>query len=421
MRGTAFACVALSAVALGFLVHLRHADAQRLDPRRPASFVVGSPSGASPTIRGDARRTGASRLLLPEGVLHIAWRKALGVGIEHAALAGPDGMVAVVTSRGEAIFVDADGAESARIASGVASAGPATMIADGTVVFVSSAGDAVGIRRSNSVPRFVTRIGAGGNARAAPLSLEDGGVVVATSSQLVALDAAGNVRVRTALPEAPSAPLLASAGKVVAVTSEGTIYGWTPGREAVRLGSFGAAIDGAAALVGAKVLVAIAGGNQLVEVDLTSGVRSSRSVATQGLYLGPPSIRDVAASAPVTTFLEQTQSRFFVVTFGAGGQELARAPVATLVPKALPDGGLAPLVAAPHTGTLVDSRGAVVFATPDGHVGRVGPDGSVDTLQELVCAEPSRPAGLVGLTPLEGGAFAVTCEGGVVIKITGSN
>ena len=421
-RRVALATVSLFCVAVvASVTTIRSADAQRVDPRRPSVFVVGAPGGASPTLRGDARRTGSTQDVLPSGLLRIAWRKTLGLSIEQPALVGSDGMLAIVTaSRGDVIFLDADGEEKARVSAGASAVGQATMTSDGTVVFTTSAGDAVGVRRSSPRPRYVTRIGGERNVRAAPLSLDDGGVVVATGSDLVVLDAEGNVRSRITLPETPAAPLLASGDKVIAVTGSGAVYGWTPGRESVRLGTFGAPIDGGAALADPTTLVAVIEGNHLVELDLTRGARTSRSIASQGLYLGPPSVRALQAGGALATLLAQTPSRAFVVSIDPGGQETARAPIAPLTPKMLPDGGAAPLVASAHTGPLVDARGAVAFAAPeDGHVGVVGPEGAVDTLGELICTRTSRSAGIAGLTALGRGAFAVTCESGAVAKITG--
>ena len=419
-RRSVVGVVLLAGIAGGGMASVRSADAQRVDPRRPSVFVVGAPGGASPTLRGDSRRTGASKELLPSGTLRIAWRKAIGLSVEQPALVGADGMIAVVTStRGDVIFLDGDGDEKGRVTAGTASVGPATMTSDGTVVFTTSGGDAVGIRRTSARPRFVTRIGGERNVRAAPLSLDDGGVVIATASDLVVLDAEGNVRSRVSLPESPSAALLATGDKVIAVTTTGAVYGWTPGREPLRLGSFGAPIDGGAALADANTLLAVIEGNHLVELDLARSTRSSRSIAAQGLYLGPPSVRAGAGTSTLATLLAMTASRAFVVSIDPGGQETARAPIATLVTATLADGGVAPLVAPPHTGPLVDVRGAVAFAAPDGHVGVVGPDGAVDTLGELICSRSSRSAGVAGLTALGRGAFAVTCESGAVAKITG--
>jgi hypothetical protein len=422
-RRTFVALVAVTSAGIAIAATVGRADAQRVDPRKPSVFVVGTPGGASPTMRTDARRTGSTKDVLPSGVLRIAWRKAIGLSIEQPALVGADGMLAIVTAtRGDVIFLDGDGDEKGRVTAGASSVGAATMTSDGTVVFTTSAGDAVGVRRTSPRPRFVTRIGGERNPRAAPLSLDDGGVVVATLTDLVVLDAEGNVRSRVSLPEMPAAPLLASGDKVIAVTSTGAVYGWTPGRDVVRLGSFGAPVDGGAALADATTLLAVIEGNHLVELDLARGTRASRSIAAQGLYLGPPSVRPIggAGGGSLATLLAETPTRAFVVSIDPGGQETARAPVATLTPPVLADGGPAPLVARAHTGPLVDARGAVAFAAADdGHVGVVGPEGAVDTLGELICTRTSRSAGVAGLTPLGRGSFAVTCESGAVAKITG--
>lgn len=368
--------------------------------------------------RVDAKRTGTSTTALPTGTLHIAWKKATNFTIEQPALSGADGSLAVVSFRGDVTFLDERGEEVTTVKSGIAQVGPATMTSDGTVVTMTSAGDAVGVRRARPQVRFSTHIGGERNPRAAPVSLDDGGVVLATMTDLVVLDAEGNVRARTALPEPPFAPLVAAGNKIFAVTNSGAVFGWTPGREALRVGSFGAPVDGGAAFVGGS-LVAVIDGNQLAEVDLSRGVRTTRSVALQGLYLGPPSIRTGADTSSFATVLALTPSRGFVVTFDASGKEVLRAPVASFTPQTLPDGGAPPLVAPPPVGTLVDSRGAVAFAAADGAIGVVSPEGAVDTLGESLCTKGIR-SGVVGLTPFGHGAFTVTCDGGVVARITGA-
>ena len=423
IRGrVALATVAVLGLAIAGLAITRDADAQRVDPRRPSVYVVGAPGGPSPTLRGDSHRTGTTKDVLPSGVLHIAWRKTIGLSIDQPALASSDGMIAVVSNvRGEVIFLDTDGDEKGRASAGSASVGPATMTSDGTVVFTTSLGDAVGVRRSSPRPRFSTRIGGERNVRAAPLSLDDGGVVVATASDLVVLDAEGNVRSRTSLPESPASALLATGDRVIAVTASGAVYGWTPGREPVRVGSFGAPIDGGAALADANTLVAVIETNHLVDLDLSRGALTTRSISTQGLYLGPPSVRAGAGGTTLATLLAMTPNRMFVVTLDAGGLEISRAPIATLVPVVLADGGAGPLRAQQHTGPLVDARGAVAFASPsDGHVGMVAPDGAVDTLGELICARSGATSGIAGLTAAGRGAFVVTCESGAVAKVTGA-
>jgi len=390
------------------------AAAQRFDPRRPKTLVVAKPSGASPMARVDARRSGLSKTLLPAGTLRVAFRHTAGVTIEQPALVGGDGAIALVSSRGDVTFLDENGDERAAVRVGAPLVGPAAITSDGTVVYATGGGDAIGVKRPATSARFTTHIGGErAERRAAPLPLDDGGVVLATASDLVLLDAEGNVRARTTLPEPPSGPLLAWSNRVLAVGASGTVHGWMPGRDPMRLGSFGAPVDGGAALENGA-LVAVIEGNQLVELDLARGARTTRATASQGLLLGPPALR-----GPLTTLLALTATRGFVVTLDPSGQETQRAPVAAFTPQPLPDGGAPALAAGPHVGVLVDPQGAVAFAATDGTVGVVGADGSVATLGETPCVKGAR-GGVVGLTPFGTGSFLVTCEGGIVVRVTGA-
>jgi len=421
MRRSRAAITALAApsIALALAATLHDAEAQRIDPRRPTVLVVGPPPGAAPMQRVDARRSGVAKAPLPSGPLRVAWRRTTGLNLEQGALSGGDGTLAVVSVRGDVTFLDSDGDERATVKVGAAQVGPAAMTSDGTVVYITSAGDVVGVRRSSTQPRFTTRIGGERNVRAAPLALDDGGVVLATMTDLVVLDSEGSVRSRVGLPETPAAPLVAAGDKVLAVTSSGAVFGWAPGREPVRLGSFGAPIDGGAVLTEGGSLVAVIEGNHLAEVDVVRGGRSTRSILAQGLYLGPPSVRSGPNGAANATLLALTQARGFVITLDPGGQELLRAPIASFTPTVLPDGGAPPLVAPPHVGPIVDPRGAVAFAATDGHIGVVSPEGAVDTIGEVLCTKGVR-SGVVGLTPFGSGSFAVTCDGGIVARIAGS-
>jgi hypothetical protein len=397
----------------------RDADAQRVDPRRAASFVVGAPGGPMPMQRVDARRSGAAKQPLPSGSLQVAWRKTIGLSVDQPSLVGSDGTVAVITARGDVVFLDEAGDERGHVTVDGRSAGPAAMTSDGTVVFATSSGDAVGVRKTSARPRYVSRIGGERNVRAAPLPLDDGGVVIATITDLVVLDAEGNIRARVTLPDGAAAPLLAAGDKVLAISSAGTVYGWTPGREPFRLGSFGAPIDGGAALVDNNTLVAVIEGNHLVDLDLAHGTRGTRAIAAQGLYLGPPAVRRGDKGATLATVLGMTTTRVSVVTVDSAGAETVRAPIASVNLITLPDGGPAPLVAPLHTGPLVDARGVVAYASTDGRIGVVTADGAVESLGETLCARSGRSAGISGLTPVGRAAFVVTCDSGTVARIQG--
>ncbi len=421
LRATALLGAALVSIGTCALV-LRDADAQKVDPRRPAVFVVGAPAGAAPMHRVDARRSGAAKQALPNGTLNVAARKTTGLSVDQPALVGADGVVAVVTSRGDVIFLDEKLDELAHVNVGVGAIGPATMTSDGTIVYASTNGDAFGVKRSGASARvrFTTRIGGDGTRRgAAPLALDDGGVVLVTGSDLVVLDGEGNVRTRATLPETPAAPLVAAGDKVLVVTTAGTVFGYTPGREPVRLGSFGAPIDHGAALLDGSTLVAVIESNHLVELDIAHGARSTRSIAPQGFYLGPPAVRTGAKNTTFATVLALTPNREFVVTLDGAGQETQRAPIATLTPQVLSDGGVAPLIAPAHVGPIIDSRGTVAFAATDGHVGVVTAEGAVDMIGDTLCRASGRSAGIAGLTPHSPGSFLVTCESGTVARIVG--
>jgi hypothetical protein len=416
--------LAIGGAALGTALASR---AQRLDAKRPKTLLVDAPRGASPTARVDGRRSGLSRTPLPTGTLRIAWQRALGVVIEGAPLVTEGGDVIVTTLRGEAITLDhEDGSDRPRAPAAGTPVGSPAILADGTVVFLTAAGDAVGVR--NGALRFKTRIGDAHtwNAEAGALALDDGGAAIAAGNDLATLDADGEVRARASLSAPIGAPLVAvpSLAKLAAVTTSGAVVLWAPGREPMRAGSFGAPIDGAAALIGEHTLLAVVSLGQIVELDLTRGVAVTRMSST-ALLLGPPALRgDVAyllASGPASV-----AGRFFVLGIDASGQEISRTGVVT-APPSTADAG-APQ-APPHTGVIVDAAGTIAFAAPGGEVGVLTKDGPLELLGETFCthaaglaaAGPSSPpwtAAYAGLAPAGPRAFVVACETGVVAKIT---
>jgi hypothetical protein len=420
----AAALVALVSVGAMAVVAGKSADAQRLDPRRATRITVGNPVGFSPFHGADARRSGRASAGLPHASpLRIAWRKPLGLAMDQSVLAIEDDVVAAITARGDVHFLDgADGDEIVRVTVGAGSVGPATSTSDGTVVFLTAAGDAVGARRTSASPRFVRRVSADRGARAAPLGLSDGGAVLATPRELIVIDAEGSVRARAAIPEAPAAPLLSDGTRILSVSAGGTVHAWTPGSEIVRVGSFGAPTDGGAALASPTTLLAIIEGNHFVELDLAHGLRTTRAVAPQGIYLGPPSVRREArgdgGAALEGCVLALTTTRTFTACVGAAGKD-TRSNVGPHAVGLLADGGAAPLVAPPHVAPLVDDAGAAAFATPEGQVGVVTPQGAVEVLGETPCPRTGRSAGIAGLASAGRAAFYVTCESGVVLKVTG--
>jgi outer membrane protein assembly factor BamB len=411
----------LAALATGALA----TRAQRLDPKRPKTIVVGAPREGSPTARGDARRTGLSRTPLPTRTLDVAWRKSLSAPIEGPPLVNASGDVIVTTARGEVLVLDgSDGSERPHgIFPTSPPVGAPALAADGTTVFTTTAGDAIGVK--NGALRFRTRVGDGRvwHERAGVLALDDGGTAVAVGTELAVLDAEGQVRARASLEEPIAAPLVAAPiGRVVAITSSGRVFMWTPGREPLRAGSFGAPVDGAAALVDDHTLVAVSGIGQLVELDLARGVAVAR-MSSAAILLGPPALR-----GDVAYVLAALPGRVFALAVDGSGQETMRVSVQTTTPQLAPDGGPLAAVVPLHTGPIVDGAGTLAFGTADGYVGVVSASG-VDQLGEVMCMRsaglagprpsPAPPvAAFAGLAPAGPSAFVVACETGVVVKVT---
>lgn len=416
-RATRALMVAVAASLSAGAMCASRADAQRLDPRKPHTFLVGRPQGAAPTQRGDARRSGGAREVLPRPPLRMAWRRLVGIPIEQPALAGADGSIVVVTARGDVVLLDDGGEEVARASAGAA-ASPATLTSDGAAVFTTTSGDVTFVRPTAPRPVVSVRVGDGSRSIGAPLSLDDGGVALAAGRDLVVVDSEGGTRARVTLPEAAALPLLAADGRILAVSTSGKVFGWVPGREAVRLGSFDATVDGAAALASSRSLLGVVEASRLVEIDLVRGSRTTLASSPQGLLLGPPAIK-VDGAGWSTALLAMSPTRVFAIAVDRGGQEILRAPIATVTPSVLPDGGPAPLLAPPHTGVFVDPTGAIAFASPDGTVGVVSPEGAVTTFGELVCSKTSRSSGIAGLTPFGRDGLLVTCENGLIVLVAG--
>jgi hypothetical protein len=394
------------------------APGQTMRVGRPRTLVVGTPSGGARTDRIDGARTGRSRTVLPTTGLRTQWRTPLGMVVEQAPLVDESGTTYIVGTRGEVVALGRDGAERWRAPTGAAQPGPAAILADDTLVFVDGAGEAIAVR--SGVVRWRVRFGRGTALHPAPLPLDDGGVVVATTFELAALDVDGRERARIALREATIVPLVAALGKILVVTTSGTVWSWSPGAtEVTRVATFGSPIDGGAALADDHTLVAVTADRaHLAAIDLLRGILTTRAVASAGLWLGPPAMRGTIAHLVLSTATSE-----LAVTIDGAGDELGRLLLALHAPPTSADGGVAPLLAAPHTPPLVDGRGDFAFATPDGAIGVSGANG-VEKLSNDACEPPlggsarSIPP-VVGLAPLELGAFVAVCHAGAALAITG--
>jgi hypothetical protein len=418
MRAAVGLGIAATAVAAGLARAPQRAAAQTVDVQRPRTLVVGSPPGAR-ADRVDAARSGRARDPLPTGALRTEWQLPTGALIEQAPLVDASGTTYVVGTRGEVVAITRDGREKWRASTDSPQPGPAALLSDDTLVFADALGEAVAVREG--VVRWRARFGRGDATHPSPLPLDDGGVVVATAHDVAVLDAEGHERTRVTLPEAAAGPLVAALGRVVAVTASGAVWAWPPGAtDPTRLGSFGSPIEGGAALADDHTLLAVtSGGGHLSAVDLATGATTTRAVAPAGIWLGPPAVRSGTA-----TLLLLAPSAELAVVVDASGLETARSLLVVRPPPLATDGGVAPLVAIPHTPPLVDAAGTIAFATSEGSLG-VAAGSTVELVADGCVSsgttrdprpDPSRAAGLAPLGP---GVFIAACRSGLVVAVRG--
>src|SRR5580658_2224660 len=196
MSGSGARAALAGAALVGFGSTL--AAAQPFNVERPLVVVSGTPHGGARMARIDASRRGMTRNHLPESGLHSEWQTALGFVAQQGPLVDSRGRSYVVGESGEVVALARDGAVLSRVLTRGSQPGPAALLSDDTVVFVDGAGEAVAVRDGSVVWR--SRFGRASGAHAAPLALDDGGIVVASGPDLAILDAGGRERSRIVLP-----------------------------------------------------------------------------------------------------------------------------------------------------------------------------------------------------------------------------
>jgi hypothetical protein len=373
-------------------------------------------------VRVDAARTGLARSPLPAKQVHTMWHASVGITVEQPPLVDEEGTTYVLGNHGELVALGVDGEERWRILTGAGQPGPGALLADRTLVFVDGGGQAVAVR--DGAVQWRTRFGQRGTACPAPscpapLPLDDGGAIVATAHELALLDSAGQSRARVALPEPSTAPLVSALGRVVVLSTTGTVWTWAPGTpELLRVGTFGSFVDGGAALADDHTLMGVAAGQaHVTAVDLLRGTATLRSAAPTGVWLGPPAMRGSTAYVVSLTSTAET-----AVAVDASGAETGRALLAVHAPMIV-DAGASTVTVLPHTAPLVDAAGTLAFATADGAVGVVAGLGGPSATVELVadaCPTVSSARALApvaGLAPLPPAQFVAVCTSGAVIAV----
>jgi outer membrane protein assembly factor BamB len=421
------------------------ARAQRVDAERPRTLVVGAPAGAR-ADRGDGARAGHA-LPLPRGSLRVAWRTALGTFLEHAPVVDARGGSYLVTLRGDVIALGPDGGERWRVPTGATQPGAAALLADDTVVFADTAGQAIAVRDASV--RWRARFARPDADPQAPIALDDGGVVVATGHEIAVLDVDGNDRARAVLPEVPAGPPLWTDGRVLVIGVDGGVWSWARGAAPPeRIGAFPSPVDGGAALADARTLVGVeARDDTLVAFDLAhppnleSGAITTRAVSSRRGWRGPPAVATGGAGDRVFVLGAGPSGAVVATAIDGSGEDAQRATLAPrtpLLPSSADAGATGlPATVAP-TPPIVDASGTLAFATQDGAVGvaSFSADGSTrgegapaplldrvgDACPAPLAAVPGSngPARAVtGFAALPGEVLLVVCRSGAVLALRG--
>jgi len=397
--------------------------ADAIDPASPRTLVVGAPRGAAPSERIDGQRTGQTKTALPTPPVEL-WRRHLSGGIEHLPVIDGQGNIAVALTIPEVISLGPDGKEAWRVRTGTAAPVAAPVItSDGTIVVITSAGQAWGISPRGDV-RFTTALGVRGrDVDATPLALADGGVAIAAGTTMLELDRDGAVRARAALEAKDNASegriagaLVAGPEGTLATTESGAVFSFRPPGAPRKVGSFGGSPRKGAALADARTLIAVVDNRSVVALDLRTGlthVRSSAGVGLGALFDGPVAVGSKGALANLALVVTQGG---LLLGLDAAGNERVR--VALEKPPAMPDAGVlggssgqgffGAIELKPSPPLLVDPEGRVGFARAGGRVGVMEPKGSVAVAGERVCSAP------IGLLPAGDRRMLVACRDGAL-------
>jgi hypothetical protein len=291
----------------------------------------------------------------------------------------------------------------ARLGTGSPASAP-TLLSDGTVAVVTTAGMAWGFSPSGAM-RFATPLGIPRReADCAPLALSDGGLLVAAGPMLVEIDTDGEIRARAMLDERSSeraaGAVLDSPQGALVTTAAGSVYRFRPPAPPHKVGSFGGTTQRGAALADERTLVAVVDGRRLVALDLPTGTTHVRA---GGFAMdGPPTV------GPSGLTLIGAQLGMLVAVDAAGNERahvmLDKPPPAVGVLTAF--GVASPAELKPGPPLVVDPAGRVAFVRANGRAGVVAPGGRVELASEGVCAAP------IAVVPAGDRRMLVVCHDG---------
>jgi len=378
------------------------------DPSTPLTVVLGSPPGFAASDRLGPSRLGRSDTALPQ-VASELWRRELAGGLELAPLIDANGSLTAALVSPDVVRIGRDGQQQWRTRLGSsAPVVPPVITSDASVAVVCGDGTLWSITSAGRV-RFKTNLKMSTRqARATPLARDDGSVVVAGDNGVVMVDSAGRIIARTVLPSRPVGGLIAHQRGVLLTTENGSVHHWRPPTHPRELGKLGGQLDGGAARVGPRAMVAVVDRRKLVALDLRTGNTT--------LLMGGDGLMQL--EGPVT--LDPSDVLLFTNTIGeligidAHGVMVRRVALDDLPMLFASDAGTAMpslfrrLETRSSPPLIVDPAGRIGFVRSNGRMGVVDPAGNVAVASGRFCARP------LSLLPAGEGRMAIACRSGSV-------
>ncbi len=386
------------------------AVAERVHTAKPATMVVGMPPGFAPSSRLDPGRKGQAATALPS-VARPIWERPLAGGLELPPVVdAKGGLVAALTTPDLVRLAPGDGRQSWRTRIGSEPPIlPPVITSDGSIAVVSEDGTLWLVSAGGRV-RFGTGLGMRTKkAKATPLALDDGSLVVAGESGIVHLAGDGAVLARTHIAARPVGGLIPWRRGVLVTSHAGDVYLWRAPAVPRKLGAFGGQLEGGVALVGPRTVVGVVDQEKVIALDLLSG---STTLLVGGedpmvRFEGPVSL-DPGGLLLVTTvagelfgidaqgvlvrrFALERLPMFFGVDGGAPLPSIFRRP----------GGGSSPPL-------IVDPNGRIAFVRSSGKLGVIDSAGKLVTANQRICARP------LAVLPAGPGRIIVACRSGLV-------
>ena len=238
----------------------------------------------------------------------------------------------------------------------------------------------------------------GSGAPASLLPTTDGGCMVPVGANLFRIEPDGTVRDHANVGETIQ-DVLGQGSSLVILTRSGSVLRWTPPADPNPVGSLGGPPTGGAALAAERLLVAVVDSRRLVELHLGTAQRRVRVSEGPLLLDGPPAVtpRGETRLASLDGLL---------LGHDATGKETLRV---TAAPRALTgDGGTRLGRSTRGPPLVVDARGQIGFARPGVDVGVVSAAGKLSTAAGAACVSAA------SLVPAGRGTMAVACRSGII-------